>query len=123
MDISIAIAQVLGIFFVLVGLSMVAQSKATAAAIEASVENKGTLWLWGFIALLVGAVIIVLNNAWASGLQLLVTVIGWIALLKGIFILFFPGAAVSLYRKFNMSGMLVFCGVVAFVLGLVLIYW
>lgn len=37
------IAQVLGIFFALVGLSMIANSKGTAEAIDASVQNKGIL--------------------------------------------------------------------------------
>jgi len=117
------IAQILGIFFVVAGLSMVANSKGTAAAIEASVENKGILWIWGILALLVGAVVVTLNNVWVGGLPILVTVIGWIAVIKGVFILIFPRAAVSLYRSFNKSGVLVFCGAVAFVLGLVLLYW
>ncbi|MGC9598952.1 MAG: hypothetical protein ABSE18_01040 [Minisyncoccia bacterium] len=120
---TIVIAQILGIFFALVGISIVIRSKATAAAMEESVQNKGILWLWGFLAVLIGAVIVVLNNMWTSGLPLLVTIIGWMALIKGAFIFFFPDASVSLYRKFNKGGVLVFCGVVALILGLVLLYW
>ncbi|HUC31089.1 MAG TPA: hypothetical protein VMR99_00160 [Candidatus Paceibacterota bacterium] len=123
MNISVIIAQVLGIFFGVMGIAMVVNTKATSAAIEESLHNKGILWLWGYLALLIGATIVVLANAWTSGLPLLVTILGWIALIKGAFILFFPGAAASLYRKFNKGGMLVFCGIVAFVLGLVLLYW
>ena len=123
MDISIVIAQVLGIFFVVVGVAMVIGSKAVVAAIEHSVENKGILFVWGMLALLIGAVIVVLNDVWTSGLTLLVTILGWLALIKGAFILFFPDAAASLYKKFNKSGMIMFCGVVAFVIGLVLLYW
>lgn len=120
---TIFIAQILGVFFAVAGISMIAGGKRTAEAIEASLANKGVLWLWGIIALLVGAVIVVLNNIWMSGIPLLVTIIGWIALIKGIFILLAPDAAVSFYRKFNKSGMLVFCGVVVLVVGLVLLYW
>jgi hypothetical protein len=42
---------------------------------------------------------------------------------KGAFILIFSAAAASLYKKFNKSGMIAFCGIVAFVIGLVLLYW
>jgi uncharacterized membrane protein HdeD (DUF308 family) len=66
------IAQVLGIFFAVTGISMVVNTKGTAAAMEASVQNKGILWLWGMLALLIGAVIVVMNNTWTSGLPLLV---------------------------------------------------
>jgi drug/metabolite transporter (DMT)-like permease len=123
MDFSIAIAQVLGIFFVVAGVSMVANGKATAAAVEESAQNKGILFLWGILALLIGAVIVVLNNVWTSGFALLVTILGWLALIKGTFILLFPGVAASLYKKCGKSGLLVVVGVVIVVLGLVLLYW
>ena len=123
MDISVVIAQVLGIFFVVAGIAMVVSSKATAGAIEESVAHKGIMFLWGMLALLIGATIVVLNNAWTTGLPLLVTILGWLALVKGVFIMLAPAAATSLYRKFGKSGMVVFCGVVCFVLGLVLLYW
>jgi hypothetical protein len=123
MDFSSIIAEILGIFFALVGISMVANNKATAAAIGESVQNKGIVWIWGFLAVLIGAVIVAFNNMWTFGLPLLITVLGWLALIKGAFILIFPRAAASLYGKFNKSGMIVFCGVVVFILGMVLLYW
>ena len=102
---------------------MVANSKGVAGAIEESVAHKGVVFMWGLLALLVGAVIVVLNNAWTSGLPLLITILGWLALAKGAFIMLAPDAAASLYRKFGKSGLLVFCGVVVFVLGVILLYW
>lgn len=124
MDFStIAIAQVLGIFFVIAGISIVANGKATAAAVEESAQNKGILFMWGILALLVGAVIVVFNNVWISGLTLLVTILGWLALIKGTFILLLPGVAASLYKKCGKSNVLVVAGVVMVVLGLVLLYW
>jgi drug/metabolite transporter (DMT)-like permease len=117
------IAEVLGIFFVVFGVAMVVNGKGVASAIEATAQDRGTLFVWGLLALLVGAVIVALNNIWSGGLPLLVTVLGWIALLKGVYILICPGSAASLYRKFNKHGVLVFCGVVAVVIGLILLYW
>ena len=120
---TVIIAQILGIFFVVFGISMVFNSKGIKAAIEASLENKGILFVWGIVAVLTSAFIIALNNIWTSGMPLLVTILGWLALIKGVFILLFPNAAVSLYRKFNKSGLLVFVGVVVLIIGLVLLYW
>ena len=118
---TVVISQVLGIFFVIAGISMVINSKGTNVAIEASVENKGILWLWGLLALLMGATIVSLNNEWTSGLPLFVTVLGWIALIKGSFIFIFPGAAAALYRKFSSSGMIIICGIAAIVIGITLL--
>jgi drug/metabolite transporter (DMT)-like permease len=123
MDFSIVIAQVFGIFFVIAGISIVANGKSTAAVVEESAQNKGMLFIWGVLALLVGAVIVVFNNAWTSGLALLVTILGWLALIKGTFILLLPGAAATLYKKYGKGGLIVATGIVVFVLGLVLLYW
>jgi hypothetical protein len=123
MDISLVLAQIVGISLVVVGISMAANSKETAAVVEASAENKATLWMWGVIALVIGATMVVLNNIWTTGLPLIVTIIGWIALVKGVFILFFPRAANALYRRCGKSGSMVLWGVVVLVIGLVLLYW
>ena len=120
---SVMIADVLGVFLAVMGIAMVVNGKATAAAIEESVAHKGIMFLWGMFALMAGAIIVVLNNVWTTGLPLVVTIIGWLALLKGLFILLAPAAATAMYRKFGQSGMIVFCGVVCFVLGIILLYW
>lgn len=123
MDISLVLAQIMGIFFVVVGISMAANSKETATAVEEMAQNKGILWMGGIIALLIGASVVVLNDSWTSGLSLLVTILGWLALIKGVFILFFPRAAGGLYRKCGKSGTMVFWGLVALIIGLILLYW
>jgi protein-S-isoprenylcysteine O-methyltransferase Ste14 len=69
-----------------------------------------------------GAVLIVMNNIWTSGLSLLITILGWLTLIKGAFLLLFPNLALSLYRKFNKDSVLMAGGIVAFILGLVLLY-
>ncbi len=122
MDISAVIAEVLGIFFVVMGAAMVVNAKETAAVLEEAAQNKGYLWLWGFLALTTGAVIVSLNNMWTSGLPLVITILGWLALIKGAFILFFPAVTTALYRKFGKSGLMTFAGVVALVVGFALLY-
>jgi hypothetical protein len=112
----------LGIFFVVIGVVMVANGKRVAAVIEETAQNKSILFTWGIFALLIGAVIVVLNNAWTSGVQLLVTILGWAALIKGMFMLFFPDASAALYRKFATASAIVMGGIVVIVLGMMLLY-
>jgi len=101
---------------------MVVNKKLTTAAVEEAIRDQGSLWMWGFLAVITGAVIIPLNNMWTSGLPLVITILGWLALIKGVLILFFPAAMVSLYRKFIKESMMIPAGLVVFVLGLVLLY-
>lgn len=122
MNITTLLAQFWGILFVVLGLSVILNKKSMSAVLQEMTQNKGYLWLMGFVMLALGAILVVLSNVWTSGLTLLITVIGWLVLIKGIFILFFPDDAVSLYRKFNTNRWLVLMGVVALVLGLILMY-
>ncbi len=123
MDISLVLAQIVGIFLVVAGISMAANSKETAAVVEEAAQHKGILWTWGIMALLIGASMVVLNDVWTPGLPLIVTILGWLALVKGVFILFFPRAAGVLYRKCGKSGSMVFWGLVVLIVGLILLYW
>lgn len=116
------LAQVLGILFTVVGVSMAVNKKTVVSALQEITRDPGVLWLWGFLALLMGAVFIALNNMWTGGLPLFVTIIGWLAFVKGVFILFFPRTAIALYRKCAGESLLMLCGLVAFVLGLILLY-
>ena len=122
MNIPIVLSQVLGIIFAVMGLSVLINKKSVVALIEESAANQGFLWLSGLIALIIGAVLVGINNSWTSGLKLFLTVIGWLAVIKGLFILLFPKTAISLYRKLNNSGVLTTGGLIAFILGLVLLY-
>lgn len=118
----IILAQVLGIIFTVSGLSLFINKKVVNSVVEGITQNQGLLWLYGFVVLAMGAVIIGLNNFWTSGLRLLITVIGWLAVLKGVFILILPNSAVSFYRKLNTGSLPLVGGVVAFILGLLLLY-
>lgn len=123
MNTSIAIAQVLGIILAVMGISVVNDRKNISAALEKTVQDRGFLWVWGFLILTMGAVIVALNNVWTAGLlTLLITILGWLTIIKGVFLILFPDSAISIYRWANKDGVLIFGGIVAFVLGLILLY-
>jgi len=122
MNITLVLTEILGILFTVIGISMAVNRKTACAALQEITRDQGVLWLWGIMALIIGAVFVSLNNLWTSGLPLVVTIVGWIALVKGIFILFFPRAAVSLYRKCAKENIMVLCGFVVLIIGLILLY-
>ena|SRR5580704_4347162 len=123
MNTTIVLTQTLGIIMTVVGISLLVSKKNAVALLETMTQSAAITWLSGFIALVFGAVIISLNNIWSgSSLQLFITVIGWLAILKGAFILVFPNTAVPFYKKANKGGLFVLVGVVVFVVGLILLY-
>jgi hypothetical protein len=123
MNLTLVFTQIFGILFVVLGLSMVFNKKGVSGAMTEMVQNQGLLWTVGFLALSMGVVMVVLHNVWTGGiLEVVITVIGWAALIKGVFILWFPNAAASFYRKFATGTLLFWWGIIAFIIGLVLMY-
>ena len=69
--------------------------------------------MWGFFTLVFSAALIALGNR-----SFLITLLGWLGLIKGTYILIFPNSTISIYKKFNKDGILVFGGILAIILGL-----
>ena len=121
MEHTAALAEVLGILFLVGGLDAVFNRKAMAAAIEDVGRCPGSLWSWGFINLLLGATIIALDNVWTRDWAVLIPICGWAALAKGTWIILFPDSAKATYSACNRPGILASGGGVAIVLGVILL--
>ena len=122
METSIIIAQILGICFTVMGLSLFINKKTSVALLEEATKNTSIMWLFGFVSLMMGAIIVTFNNSWGNGLELSITIVGWLALLKGIAILVFPESTASLYKGYKKNDMLALAGAIVLIMGLILLY-
>ena len=120
MNITIVLAQIWGIGFIVFGLSMLFNKKWITVAVEEMVQNQGVMLLAGLVALIMGLVLVALNNIWTSGLPLLITILGWLTLLKGAVILIFPNFTTSYYRKVNKENVFFWSGLIILILGILL---
>ncbi len=121
MDASIVLAKISGIMCLLVGLTAL-NKKYIAAIIDELESSKALFWFIGFVAALIGAVILALYSAWGFNWRVLITILGWLSLLKGIAITLFPDSLMSFYKKFKASGIILFSGVIAIIFGVILLY-
>jgi hypothetical protein len=53
-------------------------------------SNAGLTYLAGFITVVIGFLIVTYHNRWTKNWTVLVTILGWLALLKGISLIAFP---------------------------------
>ncbi len=122
MDTIIVLARISGIMCLLIGLSVM--NKKYMAAIVGELENsKAMFWFAGFIAALLGAITLAFYSTWSFHWPVLITILGWLALLKGIVIMLFPTSLWhSFYRKFKAGGIIMFSGIIALLFGIILLY-
>lgn len=83
------LSKLLGIYCVLYALSMFAHKRATVDAVSALVQNPAALLVIGAVVLGVGVAFVLGHNFWSGGaLTIVVTVVAWLTLLKGIALVF-----------------------------------
>jgi hypothetical protein len=103
MDISIFLAQALGIYLLIVSISMVFDAARVKPLILDILNNPPLLFLSGFIALIVGIALVVSHNIWVFDWRVIITLMAWSALIKGAIRVVFPQLMIETSRKWIQS--------------------
>ncbi len=118
------IAKILGPFYLVMGLSILLYVKSWQKLMGKWENDHLTLYPLSVLLLLLGLIIVNLHNVWEWNVWLIVTLVGWGALIKGVFYMLMPGAAIKWVLKFkNNAALLYVGGVVGVILGGVLGYY
>ena len=116
----VQIFQILGLFYFAAGLGMLINPEFFKKMLVNLAECPFSVYLGAILALVVGYFLVNFHNVWKMDKTVLITIIGWVALVKGLSILIFPKFLVSMTNKMG-ERLLTFGGVVAAILGAVLI--
>ena len=99
MCLSVFLAQVIGIYLAITSLSILIQQNRFKKIVHDLLINPPLIALSGSLCLLFGILIIVPHNLWVAKWPVIITLIGWLSLFRGIFRLFFPEKFVNLSKK------------------------
>jgi len=66
-------------------------------------KSPSLCYLGGFMALLMGLVILQFHNKWEAGWPVVITILGWITLIKGLLLILFPGSLTNLWHPLTES--------------------
>lgn len=118
METSLLIAKILCIIYLTVGIGLVLNRSYYKNAFIELLENKAFLFLGGWIAIVAGVSLINYHNLWVNDWRVIITLIAWIALIKGILLFAFP-KIMPLYKPlFLRPRVLDFITLLVVVLGL-----
>jgi hypothetical protein len=79
------IARLIGPLLVVSGIAMLSNHGSYTDMVEEFLRSPALIYIAGFLALLGGLAIINVHNSWHWGWPLIVTVIGWLAVIGGTF--------------------------------------
>jgi uncharacterized protein YjeT (DUF2065 family) len=93
------IFQIFSLAYLAIGIGIFINPDFYKKMLSGFMENPATLYLGGLMALIIGFLIVTFHNTWTMDLSVIITIIGWIALIKGIVILIFPKTMIVLSKK------------------------
>lgn len=89
LELSIFLAKMLGIYFLLLGVVGLLRKKQAQEMIREIGDNKGILWTVAVVELGVGIALITGHPVW-TGWPLVITAIGWAFIAEALFYILFP---------------------------------
>ena len=121
---TIFLARLIGLFAILLSLSELVHKQAMVETANALVRDRPLVLLLSMIGLLAGLAMVLAHNVWSGGaLPVVVTLFGWILLIRGALLLFLPPETVAgLLDFFRFAQLFYFYVGIMLVFGLYLTY-
>ena len=93
------LSRLLGLYCLIIAVAMLVQRQATIVTVGELLHDRPVMYLLGVLCVFAGLAIVLVHNVWSGGpATVLVTLIGWLTLLKGIvFVVIEPMQTSSLY--------------------------
>ena len=119
------LSRLIGLYCILAALSMITRKQATVETVTALLHNPLMIFIVGVITLAAGLAMVLAHNIWSGGaLPVVVTLVGWVTLLKSLLLLFLPVdvEADFFLRQLHYPDLFYAYGGLSLVLGIYLTY-
>jgi hypothetical protein len=112
------IAGLIGPTVVAIALAMLLNLGSFPALVEQVSRDPALIFVSGILLFVAGLAIVRVHNIWTGGWPVLVTVLGWLAVLSGLARMFFPIRLAAIAAQIGQSrGLIAGCAVVLLLLG------
>ena len=117
------IAQIIGLLFGIVAVGVLINTAIYRRMVEEFTESPALCYLGGILALFFGLFILNFNNAWTTDWTVIITIIGWLSVVKGVLLIVFPKVYLNFSNWMRMGdAMMRYIGIIYLLLGLFLTF-
>jgi hypothetical protein len=117
------IAGLIGPVMMAMGIAMLVNRDLFPVMVSQIAHDQGLIFVSGILSLLGGLAVVRVHNVWSGGWRIIVTVLGWLAIVGGLVRMWFPQRAAPIAETFAASSTaLVIGGLVVLGLGVFLSY-
>lgn len=124
MDTSKFLAKVIGIYLIIISLAMLLHMPRFNEMVSNLTSNPPLVFTVGFFTLILGILVVVSHNIWQWNWRVIITIIGWIALLKGTSLIIHP-ALIDILTAFYVQNTIFdySVAIIDLILGIILVYF
>lgn len=124
MDLSVFLAKVIGLYLFVLCFGFLVNKKNLKPILIDFLKSPPLVFLSGFLALIIGLLIVTSHNIWVMGWPVLITIIGWLSLIKGVIRVICPQFVVTKVQKWIKNDTFYYTAFIIFlIVGLILIYY
>ena len=117
------IFQVFSLAYLAIGIGIFINPGFYKKLYEDCCQSASTLYLGGMAALSIGYLLVAFHNTWTKDLSVIITVIGWIALIKGILIFACPKIIINITKAIlSKDSILKIQAVIVIIIGLLFLF-
>jgi hypothetical protein len=118
------IAKLMGPILLAVAIAILIDQKAMRAMAKEFLGSRALIFIFGIVDLLLGLVLVLVHNVWVMDWRVIITLIGWISIVRGLVrILFAPWIVKNAPGLLRKQGLLMTISIVMLTLGAVLSYY
>ena len=121
---TIFLSKLIGLYCILAASALIAHREASVAMVNELVRNPPMLFILGMIPAAAGLAMVLGHNVWTGGaLPVVVTLIGWNTLIKGLLFLFLsPEATTDLLETLHYGQLYYMYAAISMAIGVCLTY-
>ena len=123
MDSSIFIARIFGLCYLIIGVGFLFNRKTFQRIMEDFCKNAALVFYGGMLSLVAGIVIILIHNVWVAHWTVMITIIGWAGLIKGVWMIIFPNTVSKFMQAYRNKTLMLIHSIAAIAFGAVLTYF
>ncbi len=90
MELSIIVARILALTYICSGIAAFTGKLNFNKILENFENSPGLTYITGFITLAFGVILVTYHNFWIKDWLVVITIVGWLSLIKGMLIVLFP---------------------------------
>ncbi|MCB1115335.1 MAG: hypothetical protein KDK71_02600 [Chlamydiia bacterium] len=115
------LASIFGPLLIITSLWSLLYKENVKKVIDSMKKTPALQYFVGVVNVLIGIIFITSFNYWSMNVELLVTLLGWLFLIRGLILMFFPKTVDSMMKSFMKSS--VFYSLIGIIWGLVLTWF